>query len=358
MSDGGGGGGSGGGDGAGDGGGGGGGPKPSTDWKEKIGSDEAVKHAELARRFVEMQQKKSKQHGNGRALHRRGLLGLRGELKVRSGLPAHLAHGLFAPPGAEAKPHEVWIRLSNGSADRQPDARPDVRGFSLKVMGVSGEGALGTPAKEQDFAMIQFDVFTFATSEAFAGVVLAASAGPISLLKHLIKQHGFFGGLREAGRLQKSFGQPFRGFAVEPFFTAAPIACGPYAVKVRLRPAAQATAADDQARKEGWRAAMGRHLGAGPLRYELQLQAFVNERDTPIEDPTVRWSEAVTPFVTVADLEIPSQRVEGAAAEAFDKQIEQTTFDPWAALAAHRPLGEIMRARKVTYFASQQARGA
>jgi hypothetical protein len=354
VSDGGGGGGSSGGNG----GGGGGGPKPSTDWKEKIGPDEAIKHAELARRFVEMQQRKSKQHGNGRALHRRGVLGLRAELKVRSGLPAHLAHGLFAPSAAAAQPHEVWVRLSNGSADRQPDARPDVRGFSLKVLGVSGDGALGTPAKEQDFAMIQFDVFTFPTSEVFAGVVLAASAGPISLLRHLIKQHGFFGGLREAGRLQKSFAQPFRGFAVEPFFTAAPIACGPYAVKVRLRPAAQATAADEQARKEGWRAAMARHLGAGPLRYELQLQAFVNERDTPIEDPTVRWSEAVAPFVTVADLEIPSQPVEGEKAEAFDKQIENTTFDPWAALAAHRPLGEIMRARKVTYFASQQARGA
>ena len=350
-----------------DGGGGGGGggasgpgprPRPSVDWKEQIGAGEAVKHVELARRFVEMQLKKSKQHGNGRALHRRGVLGLRGELTVRSGLPAHLAHGLFAPRGAERKPHEVWVRLSNGSADRQSDARPDVRGFSLKVLGVSGEGALGTPAKEQDFAMIQFDVFTFPTSEAFAGVVLAASAGPISLLRHMIKLHGFFGGLREAGRLQKSFSQPFRGFAVEPFFTAAPIACGPYAVKVRLRPAAQATAADDEARKEGWRAAMGRHLGAGPLRYELQLQAFVNERETPIEDPTVRWSEEVAPFVTVADLELPSQRVEGAAAEAFDKQIELATFDPWAALAAHRPLGEIMRARKVTYFASQQARGA
>ena len=28
------------------------------------------------------------------------------------------------------------------------------------------------------------------------------------------------------------------------------------------------------------------------------------------------------------------------------------------ALAAHRPLGEVMRARKVTYFESQKARGA
>lgn len=71
-------------------------PAPSTEWKERIGEGEEAKHAELAKRFVEMQKRKSQRFGEGRALHRSGLLGLRGELKVRSGLPAHLAHGLFA----------------------------------------------------------------------------------------------------------------------------------------------------------------------------------------------------------------------------------------------------------------------
>jgi hypothetical protein len=334
-------------------------PAPSTAWKERIVEDEEAKHAEIARRFVEMQQRKSQREGQGRALHRRGLLALRGTLKVRSGLPPHLAHGLFAAPPAGAEgAYEVWVRLSNGSATRQPDRRPDVRGFALKVRGLAGEGALGTPTTVQDFALIHLEVFAFATSEAFAGLALAGSDGPFSLLKYLIKQHGLLGGFREAGRLQRAFARPFRGFAVEPFYSAAPIACGPYAVKVRLLPSARPTAADERAASEGWKAAMGRHLAAGPLRYQLQLQAFVNERDTPIEDPTVQWREEVAPFVTVADLEIPKQPLEGAEAEAFATEIEQATFDPWAALAAHRPLGEIMRARKVTYFESQKARGA
>lgn len=333
-------------------------PAPSTEWKERIGEGEAAQHADFARRFVEMQQRKSKQLGAGRALHRRGLLALRGELKVRSGLPPHLAHGLFAPPAeaAASSAHEVWIRLSNGSADRQPDARPDVRGFSFKVRGVTGDGALGTPTTVQDFALIHLEVFSFATSEAFVGLALAGSAGPAALLKYVIKRHGLLGGFREAARLKRAFARPFHGFAVEPFFSAAPIACGPYAAKVRLLPSARATAADERAHREGWKAAMARHLAAGPLRYQLQLQAFVNERDTPIEDPTVQWREEVAPFVTVADLEIPSQPLDGAEAEAFSAQVEQATFDPWSALAAHRPLGEIMRARKVTYYESQKAR--
>ena len=40
------------------------------------------------------------------------------------------------------------------------------------------------------------------------------------------------------------------------------------------------------------------------------------------------------------------------------QDIEATVIDPWQALAAHRPLGDVQRARKVVYFASQQGRGA
>jgi hypothetical protein len=33
-------------------------------------------------------------------------------------------------------------------------------------------------------------------------------------------------------------------------------------------------------------------------------------------------------------------------------------FDPWNAVVAHRPLGEVIRARKVAYRPSQLGRGA
>lgn len=327
-------------------------PAPSTGWKEVIGADEEQRHAEYAEAFVAMQQRKSRRQGPGRALHRVGLVALRGELEVLADLPEALRHGLFATPGR----HEVWVRLSNGGADRQPDRRPDVRGFSFKVHGVEGDGALGAPTKVQDFTLINQETFSFATAEEFVGLVMAASSGPGPLLKHLIKRHGFFGGLRQAGRLKRSLGRPFHGFAVETFYSAAPISCGPYAVKVRLRPVAKAGAADGQP-DEGWKAGMARHLAAGPVRYQLQLQAFVSEAQTPVENPTVAWPEAVAPFVTVAELTLPTQPLDGAEASALTEQVEAATFDPWSGLAAHRPLGEIMRARKVTYYASQKARG-
>ena len=60
--------------------------------------------------------------------------------------------------------------------------------------------------------------------------------------------------------------------------------------------------------------------------------------------PTTEWREAVAP--------------DEASRFAFAQQVEQAVFDPWDALAGHRPLGDVMRARKVVYFASERTRGA
>jgi hypothetical protein len=57
----------------------------------------------------------------------------------------------------------------------------------------------------------------------------------------------------------------------------------------------------------------------------------------------------------VADLVVHPPQVDAAG---FDAQIEASVFDPWQALAAHRPLGEVMRSRRVAYFESQKARSA
>ncbi len=50
----------------------------------------------------------------------------------------------------------------------------------------------------------------------------------------------------------------------------------------------------------------------------------------------------------------------GFATEKFytATNIEAAAFDPWNALIEHRPLGEVMRARKVVYFQSQLGRKA
>ncbi|MGO9008399.1 MAG: hypothetical protein ACLQIQ_06485 [Beijerinckiaceae bacterium] len=68
--------------------------------------------------------------------------------------------------------------------------------------------------------------------------------------------------------------------------------------------------------------------------------------------------DSIAPYVTVVRLGIAQQEFTGDAARQFDARVEAAAFDPWSALMDHRPLGDVMRARKVVYFASQKTRGA
>jgi hypothetical protein len=323
---------------------------PSTEWREQIDGDEEQRFSAYAERIAALQQEKSRRFGNGRAFHRKQILGLRAQLEVLPDLPPPAQQGLFAKPAT----YEAQIRLSNGGVDVASDRKPDIRGFGLRVLGISGDGALGGKTSAQDFVLINREVFGFSKPDEFVQLVLSLSKGPLALLGFITRQYGLFGGIKRLREVTKSIARPFSGFATESFFSAAPIANGPYAARVRLRPAPSPPALPHPS---DWAGDLRAHLARGPLSYELQLQFFSDEKTTPIEDGNVDWEEAKAPYVTVARLTIPQQELDGAAGEAQRAAIEKATFDPWEALAAHRPLGGIMRARKHAYFASQKTRG-
>ena len=323
----------------------------STEWREVVAADEAQRFAGYGQQFAELQARKSKKFGTGRALHRKQLTAAQGELEVLSDLPAFARHGLFAEPGK----FEVRVRLSNGGMDRAPDRTPDIRGFAFKVLGVKGDSALNNgPAKSQDFTLINQEVFGFASSEEFVSFVLAAAKGNGALLKHLIRRYGLLGGPARLIKLFKTVGKPFGGFATEALYSAAPMACGPYAVRVRLVPGAANGVATPGASAD-WGADFAARLARQALQWDLQLQPFVSEAQTPIEDASVNWS---SPYTTVARLKLPLQDSASRKGQTLLAQVEAEVFDPWQALAAHRPLGDVQRARKVVYFESQKGRNA
>ncbi len=320
---------------------------PGTAWQERIAADEAQRYAGYARIFADIQRRKSARYGTGRALHRKQLSAARGELRVLPDLPEFARQGLFAAPVS----YEVLLRLSNGGLDKASDKMPDIRGFSFKVLGVQGDSALGNgPALSQDFTLINQEKFAFTGSAEFVDFVEAASHGNGALLKFLFRRYGFVGGPLQLAKMIRIAGKPFKGFTTETFFSSVPMACGPYAVRVRLLPAASNGPASPDASKD-WGADFSQRLASAALQYELQLQPFVDEKTTPIEDASVNWP---TPYTTVALLTLPQQ----AVSPALLAQAEAGVFDPWQALAQHRPLGDVQRARKVVYFQSQQGRAA
>ncbi|TAJ31260.1 MAG: hypothetical protein EPO67_13695 [Reyranella sp.] len=293
-----------------------------------------------------MQANRSARFGKGRTLHRKQVLAATGTLEVLDGLPDPARHGLFARPGT----HRVLVRLSNGAPDLQSNRMPDIRGFALKVLDVSGEAALGGTTDHQDFLMINQNRGPGANSREFIDFLEALTKGQVAGITHLFKVYGIGGGLSRLAALMKMLHRPFRGFAAERFDTVAPVQCGPYAVRVRLKPVGNPPPG---ARSKDIAADIRERLATGPLHWDLELQFFVDEAMTPIEDSSRPWPESDTPIVTVARLTLQQQGADAAAAE-----VEAASFDPWGGLAAHRPLGEVMRARKTAYHASQKGRAA
>lgn len=316
----------------------------STAWQERIPPDEAAHFARVAEVIARLQQAKSAKFGKGRALHRKQLLAATGTLEVLSDLPDHARHGLFARPGI----HRALVRLSNGGPDVQANRVPDIRGFALKVLDVSGDSALGGSTDHQDFLMINQDRTPTRDSREFIDFIEAATPGPLAGILHLFKAHGPFGGFARLRDLFATLGRKFNGFAAERFNTVVPLCCGRYAVRVRLKPSGSPPPTQ---RSKDIVLDLRERLAAGPVTWDLELQFFVDEPTTPIEDASKAWPDSETPIVTVARLTLPRQGVDDVAAEA-----EAAKFDPWSGLMAHRPLGEVMRARKVAYLASQKGR--
>ena len=74
----------------------------------------------------------------------------------------------------------------------------------------------------------------------------------------------------------------------------------------------------------------------------------------PSEDSSVRWSEELSPYVPVARITASPQLAWSVArSSAID---DHMAFSPWHGIVAHRPIGSIMRMRKLAYQMSARFR--
>jgi hypothetical protein len=321
---------------------------PSTEWREVIPEGEEAAHEALAKQLGELQANRHKGSARmARALHAKAHAAFRANLSIAADLPAYARQGLFARPAQ----YKAYVRLSNASGDRAHDRVADARGFAVKVLGVEGEKVLGT-ASTQDFLALDAKSSPFRNAREFVALAHATASG--RLLGTLVRELG----LRRTISLLLSAAPTVKGRPNDlldvTFNTLLPIAFGPYAARLQFVPRHSPSPRRSAGGEEDYvRQRVEERAANESLRWEVQAQFFTGA-ETPIENPTVDWPSS---YVRIGELAtLPSApSAEGQALYAF---VDQLSFDPWHALVAHRPLGELMRARKKAYFVSTKARHA
>ncbi|KQV36831.1 catalase family protein [Massilia sp. Root335] len=290
---------------------------------------------------------------------------LLGELTVEAGLPEAYAQGLFAAPGT----YPVVMRLSTTPGDILGDDVSTPRGMAIKIVGVPGARVEGSENDvTQDFVLVNGPVFNAPTAKRFLGGarLLAATTDKAPNLKRLFSaaargtEHALEAVGAESATIKALGGHPETHPLGDTYYSQAPILYGRYMAKVQVAPVAPALTAlagspvDLEDRPDGLRDAVVGHFAGQGGEWEVRVQLCTDLDTMPIEDASVEWPQAASPYVTVARLRAPPQKAYGdTLARRIDEGMQ---FNPWHALAAHRPLGSIMRVRKAVYAMSKRFR--
>lgn len=272
-----------------------------------------------------------------RTLHNRMVAGIaQASLAIDADMPADLAAGYFQP-GAVLP---AALRLSNASAIPQHDGLPDMRGAALRIL------VPGQPF--HDLLMTSFPVSHARNARQFVEFAQLAMGDRASFPARLVAHFGEAEARRMGANLQQGI-RPCASFALERFWSRGAYLWGAAPVQFQLRPAPDAApAAPLEDAPDALHRELAARLAAGPVRYRLALQRYVDEATTPIEDGGVEWTEEVSPPVEVATLDIPTQDLspgDGA-------QVEGMAFNPWNVPEGFRPLGNLNRVRKTVYASS------
>ena len=273
---------------------------------------------------------------------------VKAEFTVLDNLPADLRVGLFAEP----RTFQSWIRFANASS--QSDTRKDVRGMSIRLADVPGRN-LTPGATTQDFVLNSHPVMVAANTRDFLALLRALEGNTLRRIGYIVTHP------RTVRRGIASRGHPTSHLDIG-YWSKTPYLFGDgRAVKYAVRPcSATRSILPAELTDTYLRDAMRAHLDRSEACFDFMVQFQTDGQSMPIEDATVEWSEAVSPFRPVARIRIPRQNI---AEPGRASQCEESAFNPWHALAEHRPLGSLNRARREIYpamteFRRQRAKSA
>ena len=296
-----------------------------------------------------------------RAQHAKATGCVTAEFRIADTVPAGLRHGLFAQPG---RVFNSIVRFSNSPSTFEKDSIGTGRGLAIKLLDVGGTRAVPDDGDgTQDFLMVNHPVFPFPDPKAYVETMTRKSiplVGNLLAAAHLAllepKEHKILKDIRGksvASPLDITYwsGTPFRlGPATGP---------GGHAVKYSAVPRHANRSVpswpDDDPPEDALTQALDAGLQSAAALFDFKVQKQTDPVAMPVEDVSIEWNEGDSVPVTVAALSIPPQHVDASGELAA--RCESLSFNPWHALAEHRPIGGMNRLRKLVYLASVHKRG-
>lgn len=263
-----------------------------------------------------------------------------GHFEVAADLPASVRHGVFAEPGT----FQVWVRFAGPGPLSPPDMRDNgVLSIGVKLMGVDGVKLLDDEQHTQDFTGISAPTFT--TPDVVENAKLQAR-----LLQGL--PAFYFLDPRDShvldGIMQGLYSRAHTSPLEVGYDSCVPYLLGPdQAMRYQLQPvSSQRTPIPKWPGANYLRDAMQATLAQHGVEFDFRVQLQTDAHRMPVENASVMWPERLSPPITVARLRLPAQHFDTPEQHAFARSL---SFQPWHAIAEHRPLGSQNRARRRIY---------
>ncbi len=291
---------------------------------------------------------------------------LQGYLEVDTGLRGDLAQGLFAKPGR----YPVVMRFSTIPGDILDDSVSTPRALAIKVIGVEGERLEGSERDvTQDFVLNDGPAFGAPDPKRFLAKLrlLARTTNRAQRLKKILSAV-----MRQVqkvivvitGRPNSTVatlgGHPETHILGDTFYSQAPLRFDDFVAKISVAPKSPELKALTRSPlnvngvPNGLREAVLDFFKKNGGVWEVRAQLCTDLEHMPIENAAVVWSEEVSPYQRIARITVKPQL---AWSEVRSSVVDDgMSFTPWHGLAAHRPLGGIMRVRKAAYEAAKKFR--
>ncbi len=266
---------------------------------------------------------------------------------VAGKLPEKYAVGLFA----KAETYDAIVRFSNGK--EIDDRNGDVRGMAVKILGVPGEKLLEDErdAKTQDFLFINHNRFFIKNNSDYVKFIqLTGSGNP---MKFFIGWNPLEWHVKEALIVREIRNKVVTNPLQSDYFTTVPSLMGQTPAKFSMKPCKGQKYETAPEHKDRLQNAMAAQLLPGEgnkgVCFEMGVQLQTSARQMPVEDSREEWSERLSPYRTVAKLDIEAQ--DFLNEKDGEKNCQNISMTPWHSLPEHRPIGEIQRTRKAAYQA-------